>query len=337
MKKTLPALDIKTGINHSPHVVILGAGASRACCLQGDAAGRRLPVMNDFADIVGVGELLKDAGENPGENFEAVYSRLHKAGNLDVLHELEQAVHRYFAGLTLPEVPTIYDRLVLSLRPKDLIVTFNWDPLLIQAYKRWRNRGVKVPPLAFLHGNVDVGVDLKKRCIGFITDPPKEGVNLAPTKLLFPVEQKNYSSDEFIDAQWKLAASHLERAYFVTIFGYSAPATDVEAKKLLLDAWQQNTTRTLAEIEIIDIRDHDEVMGNWSDFIEGNHGGAYTDFSHSYLMHHPRRSCEAFAFATLQQAPWADNDMPDFASTDEMMTWIQPLLDEEDRGQLIEG
>lgn len=38
--------------------------------------------------------------------------------------------------IQIPERPTIYDQLLLNLRPKDLIATFNWDPLISQAYKR---------------------------------------------------------------------------------------------------------------------------------------------------------------------------------------------------------
>jgi len=68
---------------------------------------------------------------------------------------LDSAVRKYFGALELPDEPTFYDYLVLSLRPKDAIITFNWDPLLIQAYKRWRHLGRVLPDLIFLHGNVD--------------------------------------------------------------------------------------------------------------------------------------------------------------------------------------
>ena len=46
------------------------------------------------------------------------------------MREIETRVDEYFADLELPGHPTIYDRLVLSLREKDLIATFNWDPFL---------------------------------------------------------------------------------------------------------------------------------------------------------------------------------------------------------------
>jgi hypothetical protein len=45
-------------------------------------------------------------------------------------------VREYFAQLELPVEPTIYDALLLSLRDKDAVFTFNWDPFLFQAHLR---------------------------------------------------------------------------------------------------------------------------------------------------------------------------------------------------------
>jgi hypothetical protein len=35
--------------------------------------------------------------------------------------------------MEIPDHVTLYDELLLTLRSKDLIATFNWDPLLLQA------------------------------------------------------------------------------------------------------------------------------------------------------------------------------------------------------------
>jgi hypothetical protein len=45
-----------------PHLVILGAGASRAALLNGDISGKPLPLMEDFIDIVPIKSLLKKNG-----------------------------------------------------------------------------------------------------------------------------------------------------------------------------------------------------------------------------------------------------------------------------------
>lgn len=48
---------IEQKILESPHVIILGAGASRAPCPNGDKTGRILPLMNDFIDILDLNDL----------------------------------------------------------------------------------------------------------------------------------------------------------------------------------------------------------------------------------------------------------------------------------------
>jgi hypothetical protein len=105
----------------------------------------------------------KSGYDDPATNFEAIYSKIHRDGKDAILEELDARIRAYFSKLTLPTAPTLYDYLILSLRPKDIIVTFNWDLLLPQAYKRWRHLGEILPKLAFLHGNVDIGFDQEKK------------------------------------------------------------------------------------------------------------------------------------------------------------------------------
>jgi hypothetical protein len=142
--------------------------------------------MADFADIVGIDKIIRKAGLDPAENFEVIYDSLYQADLKSVLEELDTAIRNYFKELELSEEPSLYDYLVLSLTAKDLIVTFNWDPLLPQAFKRWRHLGVVLPKLAFLHGNVDVGIDTNKKVSGFLSDEPHRGCRLVPTRLLYP-------------------------------------------------------------------------------------------------------------------------------------------------------
>ncbi len=59
-----------------PHVVILGARCSLAAFPTGDREGRRLPLMNNLVQVLGLEALLKPANlDDPPENFEALYSR----------------------------------------------------------------------------------------------------------------------------------------------------------------------------------------------------------------------------------------------------------------------
>jgi len=117
-------------------MVVLGAGASRATCPRGDANGKLLPLMNDFAKILSLEGLFRSWSIDPNQNFESIFSDLYQRKETTKINQIQEAVEAYFGDLELSDTPTIYDHLVLSLRKHDLIATFNWDPLLIYAYRR---------------------------------------------------------------------------------------------------------------------------------------------------------------------------------------------------------
>ena len=75
--------------------------------------------------------------------------------------EIEDEIYNYFSSLKIPNELTLYDFLILFLREKDCIATFNWDPLLNQALERnlpfLSDYELKPPKLIYLHGNVAVG------------------------------------------------------------------------------------------------------------------------------------------------------------------------------------
>lgn len=142
-----------------PHVVILGAGASRAAFPDGDGNGRQIPVMNDLVKLIDLGELLQSTGlEWRDRNFEEVYANLRSDDTYQkVADTVEDKVRIYFAEMQLPGQACLYDHLLLSLRSKDAIATFNWDPFLMDAYRR--NVHVReLPHMLFLHGCVRAGL-----------------------------------------------------------------------------------------------------------------------------------------------------------------------------------
>jgi hypothetical protein len=328
----LPLLDVKANACYSPHVVILGAGASRAAFPNGDREGRRIPLMNDFVDVLGLRPILLEAGvDNPDGNFEDIYQGLLTDDRTNsVARKVEQLIAEFFSSLQLPDHVTLYDELIVSLRPKDIIATFNWDPFLLQAYSR--NLEVRrLPRVVFLHGNVVSGVCHDHRKKGFLWETCNEcGKPLTPTKLLYPIQDKNYSSDPFIENEWEELRDHLQRAYILTIFGYSAPASDVEAKALMREAWVANQTRELAQISIVDIRHRVDLQATWAPFFVRNHYGI-NDKLNGLLLGHPRRSCDAFAMATLQQRPCKENRLPRFEKLSDLQTWVMPLVAAEER------
>lgn len=329
---TLPPVD--KNVNHAPHVVLLGAGASIAAYLNWGRMGPQLPSMQDLLDVLSLRNEIQSAGYATADlNFEAFYDDLASSGKDAELRMLiESRVNEFFESLTLPEKPTIYDYLVLGLRQKDIIATFNWDPFLLQAYMRNEvvARGRR-PRIAFLHGNVAIGVCTACKVVGVAGRRcGRCGTPFEPSKLLYPVKHKNYNDDPFIKSEWDVLRQRIGCAYFLTVFGYSAPATDVEARSLMLEVWKDNSTLELAEVEVVDIRPKDDLEAAWNDFFFSHHYMTTKDIFRSYLFTHPRRSCDAFASATLMCEPWHDNPFPRFDTLQELQEWVAPLIAEEE-------
>ena len=320
-------------VNNSPHVVLLGAGASLASFKEGDANKKLLPLMNNLIDVLGLNKFLRENGiKYEGRNFEGLYNELSLKKNKykSVIEIIDEKIFEYFSKLKIPEKPTIYDYLILSLREKDVIATFNWDPLLLQAYVR-NNITKNLPKLAFLHGNVGMGVCTEDKILGHIWNRcSKCKKQLNPTKLLYPIKKKNYSINSIVKDQWDLLKNHLKYAYMFTIFGYSAPSTDVDAKELMLNVWKENKSLKLAEVEIIDIKPTIELEKTWDSFTFSHHYQIQNSFFDSYLAKFPRRSCDAFAAQTLICKPWYENNYPKFDNIKELHNWLKPLLDDEE-------
>jgi hypothetical protein len=311
----------------APHVVILGAGASRAALPTGDANARTLPLMNDLANLPTVAALLKDVP--PSENFEHLYSTLPSdPTNDDLRAELERAIHQYFSALELPQHATIYDHLVVALRPKDVIATFNWDPFLIQAVRR--NKALspdRYPKLVFLHGNVLAGFCAADNVVGTVgtrcatCKKPYE-----PSRLLYPVAQKDYTGNAMISAAWTFLRDSLKRAFMVTIFGYSAPASDASAIALLKAAWGTPDERQVEQFEIIDVRPPSDLRQSWDAFIHSHHYEVYDDFYSSFIANHPRRTGEAWWNQFADARFTTPNPLPRGASVEQLGDWLEPLL-----------
>lgn len=329
MKKVKLPL-IKNNVNHSPHVVLLGAGASLAVFPNGDIKGRKLPLMNNLVELTGLSDVLTRAKISySNENFEEIYSDIVSNPKFkEVAVEIENRIYKYFYEMKIPDTPTIYDYLILSLRKKDIIASFNWDPLLLQTYRR-HIKLKNLPQLAFLHGNVGTGVCYKCKSYGYIETLCEKCMEpLGPGKLLYPVRHKDYSADPLIVEQWNRLRYKLREAYMFTIFGYSVPVSDVDAKDLLLEEWKNNPSLPLTQMEIVDIKSTEEIEKNWKEFLFSDHYGIHKTIHHSFLWRYPRRSCDAFAAANLISRPWKSNPFPELSTIEELHEWIIPLIEE---------
>ncbi len=312
-----------------PCVVILGAGASLAAFPNGDRSGRQLPLMNNFVSVVGLLPLLRAHGlaNRANENFEQLYSDLHQdPAHASAVNAIESHVHAYFSAMQLPDTVTIYDRLVLSLRPKDVIATFNWDPFLFDACRR-NHRYAPMPRVIFLHGSVAVGY-----CSAHRQKGPKGAAcpvcsePFEPSRLLYPISKKDYASDPFIAAEWSGLRGALASAFAITIFGYGAPTSDVEAVDLMKEAWGDVQTRALEQTEIINIRPEDELTATWDAFIHTHHYHVRSAFAESWISLHPRRTCEALWAQNLDVRFVENNPLPDTDNLSELQSWFEDLL-----------
>lgn len=316
-----------------PHVVILGAGASYAAFPKGDKNGRELPLMHNIADKVGLGPLLDSAGVKEHRNdFEQLFSMLVSSGKHDELVvTIEQKIFDFFSSLKLPDEPTLYDHLVLSLRDKDVIATFNWDPFLWQALNRNAHK-CEMPRVLFLHGNTAIGYarDGDQVLMGSIGRVSRRcGEFFKPGPLLFPVAKKNYHYDDRIRSAWNDLKAELHAAYAVTVFGYSAPVTDVEVVALLKEGWGNANDRDLEEIEMIDVKSDDDLYQTWEPFIHSHHYRTTNSFYDSIIGYSPRRSCEAMWAQLMDMVFIEKNPIPQNSDWNELYEWVDILLEDE--------
>ena len=324
------------------HVVILGAGATYASALRNpEKNGKTLPLMWNVIDIVGLSNVVKGLPieyQLLKEDFEKLYSLLAKDDKFKAEREhIEKVVYQYFNELELPDEPTIYDHLILSLRHrKDIIATFNWDPFLYKAYVR-NGQFTDSPGILFLHGCVSLGYDKSNGSSGpagwFSKETKQE---FEPTKLLYPIDKKDYNSDPFINGQWDVLGNSLKEAERVTVFGYSAPVSDVEAIDLLQKAWGNVEDRAMEEFELIDIQKEKKILKSWGTFIHTHHYHYCNDYFDSSLALHPRRTVESYHHwarpMTPSEAFQDGNQIPNnFKTLEELWKWHEPLIEAENK------
>lgn len=342
----MPGLTIEQGINQvmgGRHVVILGAGASIAATRRNaEQNGKQLPSMLNFIEVVGLQDIIKEVPANLYDgNFETLYGNIY-ADNPEssFLFRIQEHIQDYFGSMRLPEEPTIYDYLILSLRSKDHIATFNWDPFLYQAWCRNREFTKNLPYMSYLHGTVALGYskeDQRSGPVGY--QARREGGIFEPVPLLYPIGQKNYEDNAFIVDAWqslKAMLSKKSKSVRATIFGYGAPVSDIAAVELLSEAWGTPDDRAMEQFEIIDIVPEEALRERWSRFIHSHHYDVTTSYFGSSLANNPRRTCESYFShyqpMTIDEAFRANNPIPqNFKTLKELWDWHQPLIDAEIR------
>lgn len=312
-----------------PHVIILGAGASRAVCPDGEKNGAKLPLMRDFVECLNLKPKLEEWNIPQNRNFEDIFSDLYEKEEFQKTRELESLIWTYMDKLRLPDTPTVYDHLVLSLRDKDFIASFNWDPLLLHAYHRNSNKGIELPRLAFLHGNVRQGFCEEHKRVNYGGAKCERCQKpLKPTALLYPIKKKNYSENEVIKIAWNRLASHLDNAFMVTIFGYSGPKTDEEAINTIKEHWK--TDKFFDDTNFITTKNEEEVYDHWKPFVNTSHFQIHNNFYESELANYPRRTFENSWENNVEANFTEENPIPTKLDFAELWKWCNQFTKTED-------
>lgn len=327
--------EIEDASRGEAHFVLLGAGASKAAMPDGDKFGRDSSLLRSLgADLGLYKKFPKQLQDLARSDFELAYSKLTKLkGQERLVQDLNMEVIDYYSKLKIPDEPNLYDILVLSLRGKDVIATFNWDPFLLQAYLRCSLLlpGVEFPKLYFLHGNVEVGVCYEHKTSGYIWNGCSRCGKYENSQLLYPVGDKDYTSDKYVASAWSDVRNSIKRAKFFTVFGYSAPESDQGAVDLLKNAWGDVNDRSFEQFEIIGRpgSDVEELRSRWNNFIHTHHFEVHSSFFDSWIVRHPRRSIEAFWQQYMEAMFIEDHTVPpldQFEDIGDLADWFRPLI-----------
>ena len=295
--------------------------------------------MNDIMDCLELRPIIKQLGKEfrNENNFELIYSNIISHPEHEhMVKEIEQSLSAYFSSLELPNEATIYDRLLLFLRPTDAVLTFNWDPFLFDAYVRNRHIAT-LPGIFFLHGNVRISMCPEhvgqwggRRVACPVCSKPFKNV-----PLLYPIGKKDYSQDPYIRESWKAAKELFKEAFVLTIFGYSAPDSDRDAVDMLKSAWMERSDRKIEHVEIVDIEHHAVLYVRWKPFTPTYHLTHRQHFDESWIARWPRRSREAVWFPTTMGEPCEEFPFPptsDLTEIQERVVEIAKYEMEDDGG-----
>lgn len=95
-------------------------------------------------------------------------------------------------------------------------------------------------------------------------------------------------------------------------------------------AWGTPEERQFEQIEIIDIRDEDELRATWQPLIHTHHYDVSSSYFDSWLARHPRRAIDQFVEQFLEAQFIDDHPVPREASSfDELWDWFDRLAADE--------
>ena len=160
--------------------------------------------------------------------------------------------------------------------------------------------------------------------------------------LLYPVKDKDYRNQEFVNSQWRTFENYVSNAALITIYGYSAPKSDAAAIDILKKAFARlGTPRYLDTIEIIEHPKFDtrNISDAWMDIssMAHDHLEFHRSVFDSYMFRNPRRSLEFIHKQKIATSWWGEASIKftqeDIDNDDKfaLETKLLPLLENEQR------
>lgn len=198
-----------------------------------------------------------------------------------------------------------------------------------QAYKRNICVG-NLPELIFPHGNAGIGLCYACKIKGYANCLcSKCFKEFEQMPLLYPIGKKDYNGKPIIVNEWNLAKSVLSRAAGITVYGYGAPVTDIEAVELMKSASHLSQMKDIAPFTIINLaKNEDEQRKKWSDFYDVKMFLYCNKFEETMLWRNPRVSLETLFDAILQQHPRSeDKSFRKFSTLTELQEFIKTITE----------
>jgi hypothetical protein len=323
----MPTVDGKTTKLKRPIVLIFGAGASRGGL--DEATGVPPPVDKDFFDIasqlVGHGtpklakKVLNDVWQlykrTTGVGLETYYRDLETRAIIGEFaktanqpkdwhkrrEELEELIRRVYVHTTVedahsptvrPKTSAIHKHILEELKPKDTIITFNYDLVIEESFssaklwnpvdgygiqtsgktkgwaKRWlhdknyKNKESKISLLK-LHGSLNWesypnGMAIRLKPKPYLVSTRNGKTRFEKISILAPGWNKPIHKNPY-KKFWREARLQLEKCKTLIILGYSLPETDLLAQSLLAEVVRTRAARKTF-IKQLYLADHNELV-----------------------------------------------------------------------------
>ena len=115
----------------------------------------------------------------------------------------------------------------------------------------------------------------------------------------------------------------------MTVYGYGAPVTDVEAIELMENAYSLSKIKDIAPFTVINLSQNEkEQKERWADFYDAKMIMYCNSLKETMLWDNPRVSLETLFDAILQQQPrTVTKSFEEFKTLEELQSFIKTITE----------